>query len=93
LATLGRSALSAAKATLSAWSAKTTATARSALRHQFGDLLNLFGRHLELFLDAGVHQESRALKSATHHWTAAHHAGTLRRTELPALGTGALAEG
>ena len=108
LATLRRTTLTAAEATLAsastrtalttrstraAGAAKATATAWSTLRHQFGDLLNLFCRHLELFLNAGVHQEPRALKTTTHHWTAAHHAGTLWRTELPALGTCALAQG
>lgn len=87
------------RATLESTAARTTGSAwptRTAHWHQLTELLLLLFGQLEFFLNAGVHEKSWTLKSATRtHSGAASHSTTwsLRWSEATALRTGLLAKG
>lgn len=78
---LRRSALKSALATLRRAALKTALSAAAALRsvlsNKLLDLLDLILREVQLFLNAGLHEQHR---SAGHSIAGAHHAGATRAT-------------
>lgn len=95
LAALASALTTLRRSTLEPTAARTTGSTRAAHWHQLTELLLLLFGQLEFFLNAGVHEKSGTLKSATrtHAWAASHStARSLRWSEATALRSCLLSE-